>query len=170
MKLANRILQVNHAGEHGAVNIYAGQLALAKFTAQDLLTELNEFQTHERSHRALFQAELARRQIRPCLSYALCGYAGYGLGLLSAMLGRSAIAATSYAVEHVVLQHLQQQLVQLKHSDKQAYHTVHAIIADEQAHHDRAASQINHRHPVLRLYISAVSAITEIVIWLGMRL
>lgn len=35
--LAERILKVNHAGEHGAINIYAGQLFVARLTARHLL-------------------------------------------------------------------------------------------------------------------------------------
>jgi 3-demethoxyubiquinol 3-hydroxylase len=32
-QFASRVLKVNHAGENGAVNIYAGQIISARFTA-----------------------------------------------------------------------------------------------------------------------------------------
>jgi 3-demethoxyubiquinol 3-hydroxylase len=38
--LADRIIKVNHAGEHGAVNIYAGQILMARLTARDMLSDL----------------------------------------------------------------------------------------------------------------------------------
>ena len=71
--LGGRILKVNHAGEHGAVNIYAGQLIFARFTARGMLPALAECQQHEQGHRALLQVELARRGIRRCRSYHFCG-------------------------------------------------------------------------------------------------
>ena len=39
-----RILKVNHAGENGAVHIYAGQIAMARWTAAAMQAELREFQ------------------------------------------------------------------------------------------------------------------------------
>lgn len=76
-ELGARILKVNHAGEHGAVNIYAGQIAMARFTAPALLDELRRFQADELRHRALFGAELERRRRRRCRSYRLCGIGGW---------------------------------------------------------------------------------------------
>ena len=34
-ELGGRVLKVDHAGEHGAVNIYAGQIFMARLTARD---------------------------------------------------------------------------------------------------------------------------------------
>lgn len=66
---ADRILKVNHAGEHGAVNIYAGQRLVARFTARRMLGELAEFHAHERKHRGIFQVDSERREgaeVRRC--------------------------------------------------------------------------------------------------------
>ena len=57
----SRVLKVNHAGEHGAINIYAGQIFAARLTAKQMVEELIEFQSHELKHRAIFLAELQRR-------------------------------------------------------------------------------------------------------------
>lgn len=59
--LGSRILKVNHAGEFGAIAIYSGQIAIARLVARDLVPELIEFRSHERRHREIFGAELARR-------------------------------------------------------------------------------------------------------------
>lgn len=48
--LGNRIIKVDHAGEHGAINIYTGQMLVARVTAPDLLEELREFRSHEMRH------------------------------------------------------------------------------------------------------------------------
>jgi Ubiquinone biosynthesis protein COQ7 len=71
-EMAGRILKVNHAGENGAVHIYAGQLFFARFTAPAMVAELLEFKSHEEKHRALFWAELQRRGRPRCRSYGLC--------------------------------------------------------------------------------------------------
>ena len=59
--LGARILMVNHAGEHGAICIYTGQIIAAWITARDMVNELEEFKAHEKRHRAVFWAELQRR-------------------------------------------------------------------------------------------------------------
>ncbi len=170
--LAERILKVNHAGEHGAVNIYAGQRLIAEVTSRRLLPELAEFQSHELKHRAIFQAELQRRGVRRCRSYLLCGVGGYTLGLVTALFGRSAIATTTVAVERVVLRHLQRQLNELRGVDDAAASAISSIVQEEQQHHDSSAAHIQGRASAFwfRLLTPVVAASTETVIWLGMRL
>lgn len=106
--LGDRIIKVNHAGEHGAICIYSGQIHIARLTARSMVSELTEFRSHERRHRAIFGAELQRRGRSRCRSYWFCGVGGYVLGLITGVLGPSAIAATTVAVESVVLRHLEQ--------------------------------------------------------------
>jgi demethoxyubiquinone hydroxylase (CLK1/Coq7/Cat5 family)/pimeloyl-ACP methyl ester carboxylesterase len=119
-ELGSRILKVNHAGENGAVNIYRGQILAARLTARSMVPELAEFQSHEQRHRAIFAAELQRRGRRRCRSYLLCGLGGLVLGLMTGILGRRAISATTVAVERVVLGHLAQQLRVLRGKDEAA--------------------------------------------------
>jgi ubiquinone biosynthesis monooxygenase Coq7 len=168
--LADRYLKVNHAGEHGAICIYAAQIHVARLTAPALVAELVEFRSHERKHRSIFLAELQRRGRRRCRSYWLCGTGGYILGLITALCGRSAIAATTAAVEKVVLRHLQQQLVTLGASDPPATVAISAIVAEEQHHHDRSEvlARTGRFWPIVIAPI--VTASTEFVIWTGMRL
>ena len=49
--LAGRVMKVNHAGEHGAVSIYTGQIFMARLTAKSLLPELLAFKADEEKHR-----------------------------------------------------------------------------------------------------------------------
>lgn len=42
--LDNRLLRLDHAGEHGAVNLYRGQRRLAWLPARTLLPQLRAFQ------------------------------------------------------------------------------------------------------------------------------
>jgi ubiquinone biosynthesis monooxygenase Coq7 len=168
--LADRFLKVNHAGEHGAICIYTAQIHVARITAPALVAELREFRSHERRHRSIFMAELQRRGQRRCRSYWLCGAGGYLLGLITAICGRSAIAATTAAVERVVLRHLRQQLATLGTRDPMASEAISAIVEDEQQHHDRSAAIAKAGRFWPGIITPIVSASTEFVIWSGMRL
>jgi ubiquinone biosynthesis monooxygenase Coq7 len=168
--LGDRIIKVNHSGENGAICIYSGQIVVARLTAPHMVKELMEFREHERGHRAIFEAELLRRGRPSCRSYWLCGVGGYVLGVVTGLFGATAIAATTVAVESVVLRHLEQQVEVLRGVDHQATTAILAIVAEEQQHHDH--SVIHERAGAFwpRILKPVVSASTEAVIWLGMRL
>jgi len=168
--LGGRILKVNHAGENGAVHIYAGQIFFARLTAPSLVEELRRFKEHEEGHRRIFWEEMQRRGARRCRSYILCGFGGLTLGLITGLFGRGAIAATTVAVERVVLSHLWRQLVALGNGDEGAARAVRAIVAEEQEHHDRAEVHSQASRLWLRVLAPVVAASTELVIWSGMRL
>ena len=168
--LGARILKVNHADENGAVNIYRGQLLAARLTVPGMVEELAQFKQHEESHRAIFCAELVRRNRSRCRSYGLCGIGGFALGLLTGLLGRQAIAATTVAVERVVLRHLLHQVEVLQHQDEAAVAAIKAIIDDERHHHDQSAIHVQTHNILVKLLSPVMSASTEAVIWLGMRL
>jgi ubiquinone biosynthesis monooxygenase Coq7 len=168
--LGDRIIKVNHAGEQGAVSIYTGQLMMARFTAPHLVGELLEFRSHEQRHRALFGAELARRGRPRCRSYWLCGIGGFVLGALTGLLGGKAIAATTVAVECVVLRHLEHQLEALRGIDMPAVAAISAIVAEERQHRDDSARHVPAGAFWPRVLTPIVTVCTEAVIWLGMRL
>lgn len=168
--LGDRILKVNHAGEHGAISIYTGQILLARWTAPNLVAVLCEMREHERKHRAIFWQELQRRQRSRCKSYWLCAVGGFSLGLLTGLLGHKSIVATTVAVERVVLTHLGEQISRLRDSDPQAVRAIQMIIDDEQSHHDQSAAQVSENDWRFRAIKPIVAASTESVIWLGMKL
>ncbi|MFZ6818914.1 demethoxyubiquinone hydroxylase family protein [Undibacterium sp. Ji22W] len=167
--LGSRILKVNHAGEQGAICIYAGQIIAARLTARGMVAELREFQSHEKRHRAIFWSELQRRGQPRCRSYWLCALGGFVLGLSTGLFGRKAIAATTVAVERVVLRHLEHQLEQLRDKDDAAVVAISLIMEDERLHHDHSASHLQGGEFWSRLLSPVVEASTETVIWIGMR-
>lgn len=168
--LGSRILKVDHAGEFGAIAIYIGQIFMARMFARDLVSELVEFRNHERGHRAIFAAELKRRGRPRCRSYALCGMGGFVLGLASGLMGRAAISVTTVAVERVVLRHLREQVIQLRGVDDDAVAAISTIVAEEQMHHDQASTHVPVMRAWHRMLAAVVSAATEWIIWLGMKL
>lgn len=168
--LGSRYIKVDHAGEHGAACIYAGQIFMARLTAPGLVAELTEFRTHELRHREIFRLELARRERPRCRSYWLCGFGGLTLGLITGLFGSGAIAATTVAVERVVLRHLEHQLSVLQTTDPSAVAAISAIVADERAHHDRSLVHARASKVWSAVLMPVVSAATEAVIWTGMRI
>jgi ubiquinone biosynthesis monooxygenase Coq7 len=163
------MLKVDHAGEHGAINIYRAQRWVARWRAPSMLTEIDHFLAHEQRHRDLFGAELERRGVRRCRSYHLCGLGGLTLGLVTGLIGKRAIALTTEAVESVVLSHLTHQLDVLQSEDKDAAGVISQIVADEQEHHDRSAERLSSPHFGDRILAPMVRGATETVIRIGMR-
>ncbi|MGV2496905.1 demethoxyubiquinone hydroxylase family protein [Pelagerythrobacter aerophilus] len=168
--IGDRVVKVDHAGEHGAVSIYTAQRWLARWRAPDLVEELDLFLAHERRHRSIFEAELKSRGKLRCRSFHLCGLGGLVLGILTGLIGRQAIAATTVAVERVVLRHIQEQVSELAAIDVPAVRAIREIIADEEQHHDLAHNRVHQRSLAARLIDPVVTVSTEAVIRLGMKL
>ncbi|MCV2422311.1 demethoxyubiquinone hydroxylase family protein [Paucibacter sp. DJ2R-2] len=168
-ELGSRILKVNHAGEHGAICIYTGQIIAARLTARDMVMELEEFKSHEKRHRYVFWSELQRRGRRRCRSYWLCALGGFVLGLATGLLGRKAIASTTVAVERVVLRHLEHQLELLRGKDEAAVLAISSIVEDERRHHDHSAEHLHGGKFWPKVLSPVIAASTEAVIWVGMR-
>jgi ubiquinone biosynthesis monooxygenase Coq7 len=166
---AEKMIKVDHAGENGAVNIYRAQKTVCLIRASKLLGQLASNQSHEEEHRQIFASYLAANGIRRCISYHLCGAGGYVLGLVTGLMGPGAVAATTYAVEHVVLRHLEEQLDYLKVQDPAAHDCVTRIVDDERAHHETAESQMQKGRFLTRVLVFVVSLCTESVIRFGMR-
>lgn len=157
---AGWIMKVNHAGEHGAVNIYAGQIAAARSRAGVLLSE---------------PSSPKNCRDEDCRAAAAIGCAvseAYVLGLLTGLMGIRLIATTTVAVERLVLRHLQQQLhdIGIADPDAAAAAAIPAILSEEQQHHDQSAARIRHAGVFDRIIGSVISAATEAVIWIGMRI
>jgi ubiquinone biosynthesis monooxygenase Coq7 len=168
--LGDRIMKVVHAGEHGAVNIYRGQAIGARLSRPKLIAELDDFRTHETRHRMIFEAELRRRGRPRCRTYHLCGLGGLLLGLVTGVMGERAIAATTVAVERVVLSHLSAYRDALELVDPAGFDALSQILADEQAHHDMFLWRTGRSNWLLSALDGLVAGSTEAVIWMGMRL
>jgi ubiquinone biosynthesis monooxygenase Coq7 len=168
--LGDRVMKVDHAGEHGAICIYRAQRWFARWRAPDMVGELSAFLAHEQRHRALFGAELERRGRRRCRSYHLCGLGGFMLGAITGLCGRRAIAATTVAIERVVLRHMREQVAELAAIDLAAADTLRGVIDEEQEHHDLSDRRLMPPGFWPKIINPVVSASTEAVIWLGMRL
>ena len=92
------------------------------------------------------------------------------MGFISSLLGRKGIMACTWAVESVVINHLQEQLIYLKQAnDSEALDTVKAIIDDEINHRDEGILQGGTTNIWYQPLRCMISLFTEAVIRFGMR-
>lgn len=166
---SEKMIKVDHTGENGAVNIYRAQSIGARLFARDLLPDIKENQAHEERHREVFANQLDNWGVRRCVSFHLSGIGGFALGLVTGLMGRQAIHATTFAVEYVVLEHLEDQLAYLRNADPDAFECVAAIVADEQEHHDYAETNLKQDKWLNKALIVVIKTATEAVIRFGMR-
>jgi 3-demethoxyubiquinol 3-hydroxylase len=83
------------------------------------------------------------------------------------LLGKNAIAATTVAVEKVVLLHLEHQITELTGKDENAVKAISSIVEEETEHRDHFVVQNN---IWVQILTPIVSTSTKIVIWLGLKL
>lgn len=160
------ILRVNHGGEHGAVAIYRGQIAMARLTAPDLVAPLRDILAHEINHRAAFRALMPARSARPCRLMGLWSLGGGLLGLATGLLGRAAILTCTAAVERTVHRHLNDQKRWLADRDPELARVIARIEVEELEHLSFAeAGAPGVRTPLDGL----IGAVTEALIWLSTR-
>jgi len=167
--ISEKMIKVDHTGENGAVNIYRAQHFAATLRCPRLKPQLKDFQHHEEEHREIFRQYLDKVGVRRCISYHISGIGGFALGFVTGLIGPKAIAATTYAVENVVLEHLEEQLSFLETDSREAYQAVKAIYDDEKEHHDHAKSQLGQNSVLTKIIIGVVRLSTESVIRFGMR-
>ena len=168
--LGNRILRVDHAGEQGAICVYRAQWLVAGLTAPSMRGRLADYLVHEKRHRSMFGAALMQRDLKRAGSYAICSAGGYALGAVTALLGRGSIAATTIALESVVVRHLKQQRIDLATEDPAVAELIASIVEDEALQHDRSLDAIDIDSAWLRAVALVVRKATSAAIWLGMRL
>ncbi len=162
-----RILKVNHAGEHGAIRIYGGQIAIARLAYPELVAPLVEMRGHEIAHRASFASAMPSRNARPCRMMFLWAVGGTILGCVTALFGRQAIWTTTAAVEAAVHRHLDDQLQFLVTRDPELYRAILEIREEELSHLRLAERNIVQETSALRLLSSAIAWSTDALIWLS---
>ena len=74
-KILDEIIRVNHAGEFGAQQIYAGQI---KFTKEpELKKTLNKIAEEEDEHLSYFEDLMIEKRVRPTLMSPLWKLGGF---------------------------------------------------------------------------------------------
>jgi ubiquinone biosynthesis monooxygenase Coq7 len=134
------MIRVDHAGEFGARQIYAGQLAVLSRDprARDAVAAIRQMAAQEDAHLATFERLVKERRVRPTALEPVWRVAGYALGAVTALLGEKAAMACTTAVEDVIEEHYAGQAERLGNSDPELKAVIEGARADELEHRDEA--------------------------------
>jgi len=166
--LIERMIRVDHAGEYGAVRIYAGQMAVLKGTGSEKV--IAEMAEQEREHLAAFDTLVADRKVRPTALAPLWHAAGFALGAATALMGEKAAMACTVAVEEVIDEHYKGQAEKLGEDETDLRETIEKFRADEIGHRDEALAQGAEQASGYRLLSETIKAGSRLAIWLSERI
>lgn len=162
-----RIIRVNHAGETGAIRIYAAQLWHARGRYPDMVPALEKMRQDEIRHCAIFREAMSERDTRPCRVMALWSLGGFVIGFTTALLGRNMIWICTEAVETTVHKHLIEQLHFLRDRDPALFAAIDAIKEEELEHRDHAIEMQASRGRFDRIAYAVIATLTGLMIWLS---
>ncbi len=168
-RTVHNIIKVDHAGEHGAIGIYQGQIVVSRLLNPSLVPALKDLLRHEWEHFRVFDKHARARGVRKCRLFPLWRVGGVVLGVVTALLGKNGIGTCTSAVETVVVEHLKQQILYLRTVDSDLMSDIEAILVEELAHRDMG-EEISRPGPFNRFLASAIRGCTETAIWASMRL
>lgn len=160
-----RILKVNHAGEYGAIRIYGAQILISRLLFPDIVGLLRHMHEDEVNHCRLFRQAMPERHVKPCGALFLWWTGGFFLGLMTALMGRSAIWICTAAVEETVHKHLQDQLNFLKDKDPELFEIILSIQEEELDHLNKAKDRILKKTALSAMLTWIIASTTEWLIW-----
>lgn len=127
------MIRVDHAGEYGAMRIYAGQLAVLGDRAP-VARAIAGMARQEERHLRHFDRMIAERRVRPTLLQPVWHAAGFALGAVTAAIGPEAAMACTEAIETEIDRHYGEQLDALGDSDPDLSAAIADFRADEVEH------------------------------------
>ena len=135
-KKLEQIIRVDHAGEHGAIKIYEGQLLALNTLVKDKKLEkmIKEMKEHEKEHCEYFENEIKKRRIKKTIFLPLWDLLGVSLGFGSVILGKKAAMLCTASVEEVIDGHYQSQLNELKKDEEKLKKKITKFRKDEINH------------------------------------
>ncbi|KAM9956288.1 hypothetical protein ACTFIR_003000 [Dictyostelium discoideum] len=169
-QIIERIIRVDHAGEFGAARIYEGQLAVLANTKEGPL--IREMADQEKEHQAKFNQLIYEKRVRPTILSPIWNVAGFGLGYVSALMGKEAAMAVTVAVETVISDHYNDQLRQLNDAgidDKELKETIKKFRDDELEHMHIGIEHDAELAPLYKPFSELVKVGTKTAIWLSTR-
>ena len=163
-----RIVRVDHAGEYGAVRIYAGQLAV--LGRRDNAGLLRHMAAQEQAHLDVFAGLIAARRVRPTALLPLWHLAGFALGAATAAMGARAAMACTAAVEEAIDTHYARQAASLGDDEAGLRDTIERFRQDELEHRATALAHEAEQAPAYRLLAAVIKAGCRAAIALSERL
>tara|TARA_A100001011_G_C14096447_1_gene750839 strand:- start:319 stop:852 length:534 start_codon:yes stop_codon:yes gene_type:complete len=135
-KKLEQIIRVDHAGEHGAIKIYEGQLLALNTLVKDKKLEkmIKEMKEHEKEHCEYFENEIKKRRIKKTIFLPLWDLLGVSLGFGSVILGKKAAMLCTASVEEVIDGHYKNQLNELEKDEEKLKKKITKFRTDEINH------------------------------------
>ena len=164
----DRMIRVDHAGEFGAVRIYAGQRAILgeKHPMSPMIRHMAE---QEERHLDTFNKLITERGVRPTLLTPFWDVAGFALGAATALMGEKAAMACTAAVEEVIDEHYQQQRDTLDGSEPALEAIIEDFQAEEVEHRELAIKHGAEEAAGYPLLSGAIKTGCRAAIWLAKR-
>eukprot|EP00871_Galdieria_phlegrea_P005186 jgi/Galph1/5669/GphlegSOOS_G4394.1 len=170
-QVTESMIRVDHAGEVGARQIYAGQLAALRDTSIEQVIE--EMAKQEKRHMDSFENLILERRIRPTLLMPFWKAAGYSLGLLTGLLGKEAAMACTVAVEEVISQHYNSQIRTILENDWKDEEKLKQLFREfrdeEIEHHDTGIEYRAEAFPFYRLLTQCIKSGCKVAIAISER-
>lgn len=166
-ELVERMIRVDHAGEYGAVRIYAGQLAVLRRSGKAEL--LKHMLRQEERHLEGFSRLIAERRVRPTALLPLWHLAGFALGAATAALGERAAMACTVAVEEAIDDHYAGQAARLDDDEAGLRETIERFREEELQHRQIALAAGAEQAPAYRVLSAAIKAGCRVAIALSER-
>lgn len=155
------MVRVDHAGEFGAVRIYAGQLAVLRGRPgmEETVAEIEHMAAQEDEHLETFDRLVNEGQVRPTALAPFWHAAGFALGAATALIGPKAAMACTAAVETEIDNHYaaQEQELSEKAEDELAP-IVTKFRADEIEHREKAIEYGAEEAPAYPLLSAVIRA------------
>jgi len=166
--IIERMIRVDHAGEYGAVRIYAGQQAVLR--NGDTATLVRDMAEKEAEHLARFDKIVGDRGVRPTALMPIWHVAGFALGAATALMGEKAAMACTAAVEEVIDGHYAAQAARLGQDEVDLRNTIEEFRADEAAHQEEALNAGAEDAPGYEILSTAIKTGSRLAIWLSTRI
>jgi len=159
-RLIEEIIRVDHAGEHGATQIYRGQLKIFNRDTP-FGKEIKEMADQEEIHKSTFDELIVKENVKPTVMFPIWNLAGYALGVGTALLGKKAAMACTVAVEEVIGQHYEDQALELESRkiNLELLKIVKKFREDELEHHDTG---VEHHAEMTTGYVLLAKAIKSL--------
>ncbi|KAI0050016.1 COQ7 protein [Auriscalpium vulgare] len=167
-------LRVDQAGEVAANYIYQGQLAIMR---RDRATAslIQDMWDQEKKHLAVMNKLQLQHHVRPTVLWEVAKVAGFGLGAVTALMGKEAAMACTEAVETVIGEHYDDQLKEMDElstshpSIPLLKDVIREFRDDELEHLDTAVEHDSQRAPAHALLSSVIGAGCKVAIELCKR-
>lgn len=149
-----KFIRVDHAGEYGAAQIYAGQLAVLGRGPH--AAQLRHMQAQEQVHLDSFSSLIHDRRVRPTALLPVWRIAGFALGAITAALGPRSAMACTVAIEETINDHYAAQEAALGEEEPALKDTIARFRADELSHRDTALANGAENAPGYRLMAAVI--------------